>query len=128
MDPLTQLLVSLGTNVASSYIYDLLIRSPQIDEMSLIEEISTHLNISNAQIAAKEIVEFLAKNGDISIVGSTVFANSVNMQSHQGTVISMTSSLSETSNTKVSIPENGSLTLRNGGRLEQGEDFVRLSA
>lgn len=73
---MNELLASLGINIASSAMYDILKTALDKAESreQLTKRIASQLDILNANIAADRIIDFAAQNGDITIIGTSVYA------------------------------------------------------
>jgi hypothetical protein len=121
-----QLLQSLGINIASSLIYDFFkkILETTVGKEDLKNKLSSFLNIENPNIYAENIINFMAKNGDLKIEGTNVYANnSVNIFSSQNTNFSFGSgSTSSTKNTKIVTQEDSYIHGQGGAGLKQNED------
>lgn len=74
-----ELLIQLGLNFASSYIYDAFkyCRSkclkPTIEDYK--QELTSLIQVKDVELIARKIIEFAAKNGEIEISGSKIFAD-----------------------------------------------------
>jgi len=107
-----QLLLSLWINITSNIIYDFL--KKKFSENSFLwkdvlkDKLSSFLNIQNSNIVAETIIEFLAKNGDIKIEWTNIYANnSVSMFSSKDTnFVFGNNSVSSTKKTKISAGSN----------------------
>jgi hypothetical protein len=78
---LTQFLISIGVNLSSSVIYDLLkARSTSskshISQNDVLDSIARLIEVDNARVIAGKIVKFLADNGDIEIRNSFIYSKS----------------------------------------------------
>ncbi|MEK7108369.1 MAG: hypothetical protein AAB898_01735, partial [Patescibacteria group bacterium] len=72
-----QLLLQMGLNVSSSFVYDWLksyfVTNPRPTRDTLILDLASALHVSGASLCADKIISFLAKHGDIEISGSRIF-------------------------------------------------------
>lgn len=124
---MNELLLSLGINIASNAIYDFLksaLTQQQLTNEQLADELSNHLNISNARIAADRIIEFAAQNGDINISGTYIFANdSITMKSASGTKFTFgNNSTSKTSTSEISAGSGATIEGTGGAQIRQNPD------
>ena len=125
---LEQLLLQLGLNVSSAFVYDVAKnyfqkeKSPTLN--GLKAELSSHLNIEDADIKSGNIVDFLAENGDITISGTQIYASkSITMASTQGTQFTFgNNSESTTSKSSIKAGRGAQIRGRGGARVEQNED------
>lgn len=122
-----QLLLQLGINLTSSFIYDVVKKylqtpNPTID--GLKNKITSCLIINGAEIKASTIVDFMAKNGDIMITGAKIYApNSINMQSGvKNSLIFGNNSESMTDKTKIQTGNDAQIKVSGGGGISQNED------
>lgn len=122
-----QLLTSFGVNIASAAFYDFLKSIFQTgnncDEDILKTKLVSFLKIQNAGIIAEEIITFLAKNGDIEIQGSTIFAKSIALLSDKGTRLTFgNESVSETPKTRIEAGKGAFIEATGGAGIKQNED------
>ncbi|MFC1613138.1 hypothetical protein ACFL23_02285 [Patescibacteria group bacterium] len=125
---LAQLLISLGLNISSSFVYDKVKsyfgkeKSPTIE--GLKKELSSHLKIENANIKSDKIIQFLAKNGDISIDGTQIYASkSITMASNKGTQFSFgNNSSSKTDKSAIEAGRDAKIVGQGGAKIEQDEN------
>lgn len=123
-----QLLLSLGLNIASNAIYDFLkttfSENKTLNENELKNKLSSHLNIQNSSIVADKIIEFLAKNGDIRIEGTNIYANdSISILSSKDTkFIFGNNSSSATKNTRIDAGHGAFIQGQGGAGIKQTED------
>lgn len=123
-----QLLLSLGLNIASNAIYDFLkttfSENKTLNENELKNKLSSHLNIQNSSIVADKIIEFLAKNGDIRIEGTNIYANdSISILSSKDTkFIFGNNSSSATKNTRIDAGHGAFIQGQGGAGMKQNED------
>jgi len=117
-----QFLLSLGINLASNAIYDLLKSTTSKDE--LIDRIASQLSITDAKINAEKIIEFAAKNGDIIISGSSIAAsNKITLNSNFGTKFCIKDNcVSQTSSTKIVVGKDASIIGTGGAKIVQNSD------
>src|SRR5207302_9792027 len=86
-------------------------------------QLSPYLKIENANIYAEKIINFLAQDGDIEIIGSEIFARkALHYSSRQNTSFSLKNSISQTDKTIVNTSKNGNVIGRNGAQVNQNED------
>lgn len=127
MENLNQLLTSLGINLASSAIYDL-IRTFAGEKKFFTEDFKKELvsliKVENASVKADKIIDFLAQRGDINISGSYIFANeSISFKSWQGTAFSFgNGSVSETKKSKISAGQGARIIGKGGAKVVQDGD------
>lgn len=123
-----QLLLQLGLGITSNAIYEFLknffIKNPQADRSQLENALTSFLNIQNANIIADKIINFLAKNGDIRIEGTRIFANdSISMFSTKNTKFTFgNNSSSTTKNTKIEAGGGAFIQGQGGAGIKQNED------
>ncbi|NGX56067.1 MAG: hypothetical protein K1060chlam5_00301 [Candidatus Anoxychlamydiales bacterium] len=129
---LDSLLISFGVNIASSFIYDVARKFFQEQQDSSLQdfknELSKSLEIENAEIISDSIIEFLAKNGDINISGSKIFAKeSIFLTSSSGTKFQIKDgSSSKTEHNSVDVGK-GSITGKNGAEMKQSKEGISFS-
>jgi hypothetical protein len=121
-----ELLLSLGVNLASSAVYDLLKSAlgTAVTREQLVERIASQLNITNAKIAADRIIDFAAQNGDITISGTSIYAaNSITMRSASGTKFSFgDNSSSKTSSSEITAGHGARIEGTGGAKIVQNPD------
>ena len=130
---LESFLVSLGVNITSSAIYDILKSfllkepNPTLDRFN--KEIQKHLAIENAKIFSEKIIEFLAKNGDIIISGSNIFAKeSICLKSSMGTEFQIKNgSSTRTDQTSMEIGMGAFIKGSGGATIQQSRDGITFS-
>ena len=123
-----QLLIQLGINLASSAIYELITiyhrstANPTIE--GLKNYLASKLLIEGAIIKASTIIDFMAKNGDIIIQGTDIYASqAVNMASSHGTkLVFGNSSVSTTNKTKIEAGQDAHIVATGGAGIRQNED------
>jgi len=119
-------LLSLGVNLASSAVYDLLksALSAPLTREQLVERIASQLNITNANIAADRIIDFAAQNGDITISGTSIYAaDSVTMRSASGTKFTFgNNSSSKTSSSEITAAHGATIEGTGGAKIDQNPD------
>jgi hypothetical protein len=130
-----ELLISLGINVSSNFVYDFIgkyfvnCKNPAI--IGLQNELASRLNIENANIKAEKIIQFLAQKGDITIIGSNIYASeSITMHSVAGSkfVLGQNSS-SKTDRSSIDVGNGAKIMGRNGAKIEQDkEGNIKFSA
>lgn len=123
---MNQLLLSLGINLASSVVYDLLksaITTTSTKE-EIVEHIASQLNIENAKIVANKIIEFAAQNGDIIINGTSIYAtDSITMRSASDTKFTFgDNSISKTSTSEISAGYGAKIEGSGGAKIVQNPD------
>lgn len=123
---MNELLISLGVNLASSAVYDLLKSAldTTITREQLIERIASQLNITNATIVADRIIDFAAQNGDITISKTSIYAaNSITMRSASGTKFSFgDNSCSKTSTSEITAGHGTRIEGTGGAQIVQNPD------
>ncbi len=124
---MNEFLLSLGVNVASNAIYDFFkttLTDHELTRDQLADKLSSHLKITNAKIIADKIIDFAAKNGDIDISGTYIYANdSIHMKSANGTQFSFgNNSTSKTSTTEISAGFGASIVGTGGAEVRQNSD------
>lgn len=125
---LYEVLLSLGVNIASSAIYDFLKEkfsiNANLSKNELKQDLTSILSIQNSDIIADKIIDFLAKNGDIRIEGSTIYANnSISMFSSNNTNFSFgNNSSSQTKNTRIDAGKGAYIVGQGGAGIKQNED------
>ena len=128
MDSFSTYLTSLGTNVASNAIYDLIksycIASPQPTVEGLSQRLASMLNVEDANIAAQSIISFLAQNGDIRIANSVISSEqAVHMSSAPQTSLEFgNNSVSATPNSRIEAGHGASIVMQGGANVRQNED------
>ena len=82
------------------------------------------MSIDGADIKAEKLINFLARNGDISITGTTIYATDrITMASSAGTSFRFgDQSTSETNNTKIDADESAFIKGQGGAKVVQNED------
>jgi hypothetical protein len=130
---LDSLLISLGVNLTSSFIYDKLKdffqKQSQPSISDLKKELSKYIHVENARIVSDSIVEFLAKNGDITISGSKIFAkDTITMASATGTQFQIKDgSTSRTNHNFIDLGMGASITGQNGASITQSKNGISFS-
>ncbi|MCT4559825.1 MAG: hemagglutinin repeat-containing protein [Crocinitomicaceae bacterium] len=123
---MNELLLSLGVNIASSAVYDLLKSAigTTTTREQLIERIASQLDIKNAKIAADKIIEFAAQNGDITIEGTSIYAaDSITMRSASGTKFTLgNNSSSKTSTSEINVGFGAKIEGTGGAKIVQNPD------
>lgn|SRR3990167_3956518 len=125
---LEQFLLQIGINLSSSFIYDVVKsyftkeKNPTIE--GLKTQLSSRLNIENANIKADNIIQFLADHGDINISGSQIYASkSIMMASSQDTKFTFgNNSTSKTDKTSIEAGHGAQIQGQGGARIIQDED------
>lgn len=125
---LDQILIQLGLGVTSSFIYERVRdyfsknQNPTIE--GLKNDLASHLSVENANVKADGIVEFLAKNGDIYISGSHIYASkSIIMDSSENTKFTFgNNSVSKTDKSSIEAGFGSQIVGNGGGKIEQDED------
>jgi hypothetical protein len=119
------LLLSLGINLTSSAIYDIIksaLSSSNTSTAALTSAIANRLNIEGAEIAAEKIISFAANNGDINIIGSTVKSESaITMSSAAGTTLTFQNSTSSTNRTQIKATGNARIVATGNARIIQSD-------
>lgn len=126
---LTQFLISIGANLSSSVIYDLLksrftsSKSP-LSQDDVIHSIASLIELDNAEVIAEKIVKFLADNGDIEIRNSFIYSKAgiIYLTNQTGKLIIGSNTNSETVNTKIAVGQNANINLSGGANIEQDKD------
>jgi hypothetical protein len=123
-----QILLSLGINITSNAVYDFLklifLENKALNENELKSKLSAYLNIQNSNIVADKIIEFLAKNGDIRIEGTSIYArDTILLSSSKDTsFIFGNNSSSTTKNTKINTGQGAFIHGQGGASIKQNED------
>ncbi|MHA8083998.1 hemagglutinin repeat-containing protein [Aquirufa antheringensis] len=120
------LLKSYGISIGSNVIYDLIKTAitKTASKEKLVSLISSELNIQNAIIAADKIIEFAARNGDIIITGTHVYASeNITMRSASNTkFVFGENSTSQTATSKISAGTGARIEGQGGATIVQGSD------
>jgi hypothetical protein len=133
MTPLEEFLMSIGANVSSDFIYDVLkvifLHEKNPTRETLKKKLESELKIEGCDIFAEPIINFLAKNGDIIISGSNTFApTAIFIASSKGTSFQLkNSTTSETTNTSIKVNGPAKISGKNGATIRQtkeGIDFI----
>ena len=125
---LEQLLLQMGLNVTSSFIYDWLSGYLKINPHStrddIVSKLESVLNIERANIYAKGIVEFLADSGDIDIAETKVFAEKATLYRAQGSQFTLRDeTISEThSGSRIEVGRGASTIGTGSASVEQDEN------
>jgi hypothetical protein len=123
---MNELLLSLGVNLASNAVYDLLKSAlgTSVTREQLVERIVSQLDITNASIAADRIIDFAAQNGDITISGTSIYAaDSITMRSASGTKFTFgNNSSSKTSTTEITAGQGAIIEATGGAKIVQNPD------
>jgi hypothetical protein len=130
---LDSLLISLGVNLTSSFIYDKMKdffqkqSQPSISDFKI--ELLNYINVENARVVSDSIIEFLAKNGDITISGSKIFAkDTIAMVSATGTKFQIKDgSTSRTDHNFIDLDMGACITAQNGASIKQTIDGISFS-
>lgn len=130
---LDSLLISLGVNLTSNFIYDKMKdffqkqSQPAVSDFKI--ELLKYINVENAKVISDSIVEFLAKNGDITISGSKIFAkDTITMASAAGTKFQIKDdSTSRTDHTFIHLGMGASIIGQNGASIKQSKDGIFFS-
>ena len=87
-------------------------------------ELSSRLNIENANIKASNLIEFLANNGDIRIIGTQIYAsNSITMASSPSAKFEFGDiSASRTDKTSIETGRGAQIVGQGGAKIVQDED------
>lgn len=123
-----KLLLQLGIDIASNTIYDFLksffTNNSEVIRTKLENSLASLLNIRDANIVADKIISFLAKNGDIRIERTNIYANdSISMFSAKNTKFDLgNNSSSITKNTKIEVENDAFIHGRGGAGIKQNED------
>lgn len=130
---LDSLLISLGVNLTSSFIYDILKdffqKQSQPSISDLKNELTNYIDVKNARVVSESIVEFLAKNGDITISGSKIFAkDTITMVSTAGTQFQIKDgSTSRTDHNFIDLGMGASITGQNGASITQSKNGISFT-
>lgn len=126
---LTQFLISIGANLSSSVIYDILKSQFTSSKLPLslddvIHSIASLIELDNAEVIAEKIVKFLADNGDIEIRNSFIYSKAgiIYSTNRTGELIIGSNTNSETVNTKIAVGQNANINLSGGANIEQDKD------
>ncbi len=124
------LLESLGLNLASSFIYDLIKdifqKNRELSLSDFKDELLKYIEIEKAEIASDSIIEFLAETGDIVILGSKIYSKeSIVMTSSVGTKFQVKDGSSNTTEqTSIELGVGASITGQNGAEIRQSKDGI----
>jgi len=123
-DPtLSELLISLGINLASDAIHDLVHQTSGSSQRQTEISLANLLSIEGAEVKAKTIIDFLATRGDIQIRDSRVFAQkAINYSSAPGTKFALQGSISQTSQTEIVTGNNAQVVGQGGAQIRQNPD------
>ena len=123
-----QLLLQLGLGITSDALYDFFknqfLNKTNLEKSTLESDLAIFLNIQNAKIVASTIITFLAKNGDIKINGTKIYAeNSISMFSSKNTkFIFGNNSSSTTKNSSIEAGTGVFIEGSGGAGIVQNED------
>lgn len=120
---LEQLLVSIGVNITSQYIYDLLSKTKNPVEVQAA--LANQIMVEGADVKAAQIVKFLAQNGDIDVSSSNIHSDkSVEYRAGGGSKFTLRDNTTSTtsSGTGIDIGNGASITGTGNAFIEQGED------
>lgn len=122
---LEQFLLQIGMNVTASFLYEKVrnyfAKDPSPTIEGLTKELTCCLNITNADIQANKIIQFLAEHGDIHISGSKIYASeSIVLASAKGTKFTFgNESTSRTDKSSIEVGHGSQIIGQGGGRIEQ---------
>lgn len=125
---LEQFLLQIGINITSSFIYekvrDYFTKESNPTIEGLTKELTCYLNIENADIQAKKIIQFLAEHGDINIVRSKIYASeSIMMASSKSTKFTFgNDSSSRTDKSSIEAGRGAQIIGHGGARIEQDKE------
>ncbi|MFA4846398.1 MAG: hemagglutinin repeat-containing protein [Patescibacteria group bacterium] len=125
---ITPLLKELGVGIASSAVYDAVrgyFRSTTAPTIAgLKETVRPILNIAGADVVADRVIDFLARNGDIRIVGTSIYASeSITMSSSRDTRFDFGhGSTSRTDKSSIAAGLGANITGTGGAKIEQTKD------
>jgi hypothetical protein len=123
---MNELLISLGVNLTSSAVYDIIKSAldTTLTREQLVERIASQLNIIDANILADKIIDFAAQNGDIIISQTSIYAaDSITMRSASGTKFSFgNNSSSKTSTSEITAGHGASIEGASGAKIVQNPD------
>ena len=123
---LKQYLIQLGIETTAGVISDSIGRLLAKGSSSKGEVVSTlkSLHVENAEVTAENIIQFLARNGNIQIVGSTIHSDqSIEMRSSPGTsLVFGNNSKSSTPTTQINAGQGTHIKMTGGASIVQGED------
>ena len=126
---LTQFLFSIGVNISSSVIYDLLkarftSSGSPISQKDVLDSIASIIELDNAKVIAQKIIKFLADNGDIEIRNSFIYSKTgiIYSTNQTGKMSIGSNTNSETYNTKITVGQNAKINLSGGANIEQDKD------
>jgi hypothetical protein len=122
------MLINLGLNITGDFLSDLIkqifSKSNKYTKQEFIQQLSPYLKIENADIYAEKIINFLAKEGDIEIADSYIYAKkAVHYSSNQNASFSLKNSVSQSENTSVDTLR-GNILGKNGAQINQYEDSI----
>ena len=125
---ISNLLITLGLNISSNVIYDIienyLKKTTSPTKEGLKETLISELKINGAEIKADKIIEFLAKNGDITIEGTSIYASEkIELVSSKNTFFSFgNNSISKTDKTAIETRGNSKIVGKDGAKIVQDKD------
>lgn len=127
-----QLLIQLGVNLTSNFIYERVrdyfkqAQNPTVE--GLKGALAATLNIENAEINAAKIVNFLAQSGDITISGTQIYApDSITMESNKGTQFDFrNNSSSTTDKSSIRAGLGARIVGKNGAKIVQDDGSIKF--
>ena len=130
MDPISQVLLQIGLGVATSAVYDtakgyLQTGKGSVDGLAQsLNHTYAALNIENATILARHLVDFFAQHGHITITGTSIVAkDSIWMRSAPGTKFSFgAGSSSKTESTEITAGKGARIVGTGGAQIRQNAD------
>ena len=123
-----QIIADLGLNVTANFIYDLVkqffARTPIPTTDGLRDYLASHLSISGVRIEAARLIDFLARNGDITITGSDIRAGErITMASAPGTELRFGhDSAARTDKTAIVAGPGAEIRAQGGAKIVQNPD------
>ena len=89
----------------------------------LKDELVSELNLQGMEIKAEKIIEFMAKNGDINIEGTTIQSEeSISMFSSKNTKLTLGNNSSKTKRSEIRSEGNAKMTASGGAGVKQNDD------
>ncbi len=121
---LADLGIKVGVSVLSHIVEGYFAKSTSPSVEGLKKELVSSLNLTNAEVKADKLIEFLAENGNITISDTSIYAkDKIVMASSKGTSFTFgNDSISETKNTKIEARGNSSIVGKGKAKIVQDED------
>lgn len=123
-----ELLSSLAVNITSTAICEFvkytLSQSPNLTKKELTEKLASFLKISGAKIESEAIINFLAKNGDIEINETIVYAKGgLSIESSPKTSVTIgNDSVTKTSKSAIMYGSGAYMQAQGGAGIKQNSN------